>query len=432
MKIANNLYKVELKKSEDAVTGRMGLGWMVDSLRHFGLKKIISDEYRDQKKSNRQKGAYEKMMTGVMMMVSGGERLEDVENLRVDRGLLDSLGWEKMVCADTVINFIGDHRNNAKNRQVNEALVIKAMNQAKEEEFTYDNDATYMDSSKDIAAYSYNKTKQMSGLLGGIAELGIINTVDYRRGNVSPQTGILNQLRKACQQAEKAGKRIKIFRSDSAAHQDKIFTYCARKDIEWYVTLDKNSGVMKTIKKLKAFDWKTMGGVYKDQHDKQWAVSEHVVSKGYRVRILVLRWKNPDPTLFDQEAYCYHVIGTNNWDIKPMAWLEVHNGRMGSIEQGHKELKTGFGCDYTPSHDFEKNRGYFLMGVLAYNMTQIMKLFYLGSDAVGWTIKTLRYQFIHVCGKIVRSGRKFYCKIINVTREVFERFKNCQAAMGAT
>ena len=158
-------------------------------------------------------------------------------------------------------------------------------------------------------------------------------------------------------------------------------------------------------------------------------VTEYRVSKGYRIRILILRWKNPDPTLFDQSPYCYHVIGTNNWDIEPMEWLEVHSGRMGTIEQDHKELKTGFGCDYTPSNDFEKNRGYFLLGVLAHNAVQIFKLFYLGPDAVGWTIKTVRYQFIHVCGKIVRSGRRFSCKIINVTQEVFEHFRRCQVVM---
>lgn len=432
MKITNNLRKVTLKMDQEAVTGRMGLGWLVEGMNHFGIKKMISDEYGDKKGSNREKGAHEKIMTGAMMMVCGGSRLEDVEHLRVDQGLLDSLGWEEMVCADTMINFIGERRNNAKNRRVNEAMVVKAMREAKEEEFTYDNDATYMDSRKDSAAYSYNKTKQMSALMGCVAELGVVNTVDYRRGNISPQSGILNQLRKACRQAEAAGKRIKVFRSDSAGAQDRIFTYCDKKEIVWYVTMDKNAGVMKTVKGIKAFDWKTMYGRYKDDHDKQWAVSEYVVSKGYRVRILILRWKNPAPDLFEGGEYCYHVIGTNDWGIKPMEWLEAHNGRMGTIEQIHKEIKAGLGCDYTPSHDYEKNRGYFLMGVLAYNMTRIMKMFYLGSDAVSWTMKTMRYQFIHVCGKIVRSGRRYYCKIINVTREVFERFKQCQIAMGVT
>ena len=429
MRLANNLSKVTLKKSEEAVTGRMGLGWMVEGLRHFGLKEMVVDEHSGKKNSNRQKGAYEKIMTGAMMMASGGQRLEDVENLRVDQGLLEALGWDEMVCADTMINFIGDRRNNAKNRRVNDQLTVKAMKQAKDEEFTFDSDATYMDSDKRSAEYSYQGSRQMSGLLGCIAEIGIINTVDYRRGNASPQVGILNQLRKACWQAEQAGKRIKRFRSDSAAHQDKIFTYCAKKDIDFYVTLDKNPGVMKAIKKLVEFDWKTMYGKYADQYDQQWALTSYVVSKGYRMRILVLRWKNPDPTLFDQGRHCYHVIGTNNLDIEPMRWLEVHNGRMGTIEQDHKELKAGFGCDYTPSHDFEKNRGYFLLGVLARNMVQVMKLFYLGTDAIAWTIKTVRYQFINVCGKIVKSGRRFYCKIINVTHEVFERFKYCQMAM---
>ncbi|MBF0570405.1 MAG: hypothetical protein HQL12_00900 [Candidatus Omnitrophica bacterium] len=75
-----------------------------------------------------------------------------------------------------------------------------------------------------------------------------------------------------------------------------------------------------------------------------------------------------------------------------------------------------------------RTAGIFL-GVLAYNMAQAMKLFYLCTDAVVWTIKIMRYQFINVCGKVVRSGRKYSCKIINVTHEVFERFKYCQMKM---
>jgi len=313
---------------------------------------------------------WRKIMTGVMMVVAGGERVEDVEVLRKDAGLLESLGWEEINCADTQLNFTKDRRNNARNRRVNDRMVIKAMKLVGEKELTYDNDATYIDSEKDSAAYSYQKRKQFSGLLGYIPELELINTVDYRPGNKSPQTGIINQLRKACRQAKKAGKRIARFRSDSAAHQDRIFTYCDTEDIEYYISLDKNEIIRRMVTGIEEIDWKTMHGKYKDQHNTQWAESEYVVSKGYRIRALILRWKNPDPTLFDESPYCYHVVGTNNWDIDPMQWLEVHNGRMGTIEQCNKELKNGFGCDYTPSHNFEKNRGFFLLGVLAYNMTR--------------------------------------------------------------
>lgn len=429
MRLTVNLSKVTLKKSKEDVTGKMGLSWLTHSMDHFGLEKIISDEYGEKKRSNREVEAYKKIMAGVMMMASGGTRVEDVEVLRADEGLKNSLGWDSIIGSDTLLSFIGSKRSNARNRRVNEAMVIRALKQAKEEEFTYDNDATYIDSAKESARYSYLGEKQFSGLMGCVAELGLINTVEYRRGNESPQKGILNQLRKAVRQAKAAGKRIKDFRSDSAAHQDKIFTYCDMNDIEYYISIDKNEVVMKQIEKLKAYEWKAMYGRYKKSHEKEWAEARYVVSKGFSIRIMILRWKNPDPDLFEASPYCYCVIGTNNAEIEPMEWLERHNGRMGTIEHLNKEIKTGMGCDYTPSHEFEKNRGYFLLGVLAHNMAQIMKLFYLVSEARCWTIKTMRYQIINVCGKIVKTGRRFYCKIINVTNEIFELFRYCKARL---
>lgn len=430
MRLTNNLFKVTLKRGEEAVTGRMGLAWLVEAARVFGLEKMVGAVFGAGKGSNREKGAWEKIVTGIMMMASGGERIEDVEVLRKDRGLLDALSWKDMICADTLINFFRNRRNSARVRQLNDKLVVEAMKRSEKDVFTYDNDATYFDSKKDVATYSYKKRKQMGALLGSIAEIGMINTIDYRRGNVSPQDGILGQLKKAVLQAKRAGKRIERFRSDSAAHQKKIYTYCSMNGINYYVAQDKNQSVMRAIKAIDTSEWKRLHGRYEGERlGTKWAETEYRVSKGFRVRILVLRWRNPDPTLFDQDPYCYHVIGTNDWYIEPMEWLAVHNGRMGTIEQAHKELKNGLGCGYTPSNDFEKDRGYFMLGVLAHNVIQVMKQFYLGPDAVRWTIKTMRYQFINVCGRVVRTGRKWACRIINVTDEMFERFLRCQQCM---
>ena len=425
MRLAINLSKVELKRGKDRVTGRMGLSWIMHCAEDFRLKKMVDAEYAKGKNTKRGIKPWKKIMAGAMTLISGGERVEDIEVLRADDGLLESLGWQGMNCADTMLNFISRKRNNGKNRKINEAMIVESLKRIDSKELTYDNDATFLDSNKKSAEYSYQKRKQFSGLIGSIVELGMINTVDYRPGNASPQAGILNQLRKARAQAKKAGKRITRFRSDSAAHQDKIFTDCDMNGTHYYVTIDKNEAVKKVIFRRKAWDWKTMYGAGKDRHDTQWAKGEYVVSKGYKVRILILRWKNPDPDLFDANPYCYHVIGTNDWEIDPMEWLEFHNGRMGTIEQINKEIKTGLGCDYTPSHEFEKNRGYFLLGVLAHNLLQMMKLFYFEDEAKKWMVKTIRYKFIHVCGKIVKSGRRFYCCIINVTNEIFEMFRYC-------
>ena len=425
MKLTKNLSKVELKMGLDAVTGKMGLSWLTHAMKDYGVESMISEEYK--KGSNSEIEYFKKIMTAVMTRVAGGERVEDVENLRVDKGLVESLGWEEMMSADTYLNMIKDKRNNGKMRRVNNELVIKAVRGLEEEELTYDNDATYFDSEKKSAEYSYQKRRQFSGLVGCIAELGMINTVDFRRGNVSPQTGVMNQLKKAVSQAKAAEKRIKKFRSDSAAYRMDVMTYCDIEGINYYISADKDKAVRRKIKMIKESQWRMLEDKYAKREDTKWAQTQHVMSKGFTVRMLVLRWPNPDPNLFDESPYCYHAIVTNDFEIKPMEWLKVHNGRMGTIEHRHREIKTELGCDYAPSHEFEKNRGYFLLGVLAYNMVEILKRFYLGASTISWKIKTLRYQFIHVCGKIVKSGRRFCCKILNVTDEVFELYKNCKS-----
>ena len=425
MRLANNLSKVTLKMSKESVTGKMGLSWMTHAMSDFGVERMISDEYV--KGSNREIGYFNKIMAGVMARVGGGDRVEDVENLRADVGLLESLGWEEMMSADTYLNLIKDRRNNAKLRRVNNKMIIKALRQLEESELTYDNDATYFDSDKDSAAFSYQKRKQFSGLIGCIAELGMINTVDFRRGNVSPQSGITNQLQKAVAQAKAAGKKIKNFRSDSAAYRMDVMAYCAIEGIRYFISADKDTAVQRTIKGIKTSQWRMLTGEYAKNENTQWAQARHVMSRGFGIRMMVLRWPNPDPDLFESSPYCYHAIVTNDNEIKPMDWLTVHNGRMGTIEHSHQEIKGDLGCDYAPSHDFEKNRGYFLIGILAYNMMAKLKRFYMGTSTINWKIKTIRYQFINVCGKIVRSGRRFCCKIINVTDEVFALYKNCKS-----
>lgn len=429
MKLAINLSKVQLKSSQDQITGKTGVAWVVHCMKNFGVKSMIIDEYSNSKKSNREISPHKKIMTGVMNLLAGGGRVEDIEVLRKDTGLLESLGWDEMICPDTMLNFIESRRNSARMRKINDVMVVKAMKNSIYQEFTYDNDATYIDSDKNSATYSYNKRKQFSGLIGCIAEIGMINTVEYRRGNESPRSGILNQLRKACQQAKRAGKKITKFRSDSAGHQDALFTYCDMNEIEYYVSLVKNENIKRMINQVEKSDWKTMCGKYKEQHETQWTVSRYIVSKGFSIRALILRWKNPDPDLFDKSPYCYHVVGTNNLEVSPMEWLEIHNGRMGTIEHCNKELKSEFGCEWTPSHNFEKNRGFFLLGILAYNMVQIMKLFYFGKKALQWRMKRIRFWFINVCGKITKSGRRFTCHIINVGDEILELYRHCYSKL---
>jgi len=421
MILTQNLSQVDIKKTEESVTGKMGLAWAYHMLKDFGLIERIEEKYLE-KRSNREADAQRKILALALMLMIGGEKVEDLEVLRQDKAFVGSLGWESIVSPDTMLNYLGIRKNGAKLRQINEIATLESMIRSEIEEFTYDNDATYFNSEKDCATYSYKKEKQMSALLGFIAELGICLTMNYRPGNVSPADGILNQLRKTIMLAKSAGKRIARFRSDSAAYNKKILKLCAKENIKYFVTVDKNCSVLARIKEISSKPWKPLpnqpGKEYAEIRN--WMMDEEFIE----MRLLVLRWENPDPTLFDQSKYCYHVIGTNDMEIEALEWLKTHNGRMGS-ENYNKEVKTGFSGDYTPSHDFVKNRNYFLICILAYNATQILKMFYLGENARSWTIKTIRYWFLETCGKFVKHARKIICNIINATEETFELFKIC-------
>ena len=140
---------------------------------------MAEEKSGNKKGSNREINYFERMMSGVMMRVAGGDCVEDVEVIRADRELVDSLGWKQISGADTVLNFMKRKSNNVKCKEINEEIVVKAMRKSELEEFTYDNDATYIDSNKKSASYSYQGIRQFSGMMGCIAELGLINTVDY-------------------------------------------------------------------------------------------------------------------------------------------------------------------------------------------------------------------------------------------------------------
>lgn len=377
------------------------------------------------KGSNREIAAERKILAGVLMLLMGGERIEDIEVLRQDKSLVGSLGWANMVGPDALLNYLGEKRTGGVIRGTNETLGLKAMRESELKEFTYDNDATYFNSNKDCAKWSYQEANQLSALLGFIPELsGLCITMDYRPGNISPRDGIVNQLRKAIAMAVTAGKRIGVFRSDSAACSKEIFRLCEASDIRYFVSIAQNVAVKDCIKEIPSKDWKALP----EQTGKEYAVSRYWmqdVEKGpVEIRIMVLRWVNVNPSLFDQDSYGYHVIGTNDNEINPLEWLALHNGRSGS-ENYNKEVKTGFSGDYTPSHNFVKNRNYFLMSILAYNLMQILKMNYLGETAKTWTVKTLRYWFLDTCGKFVRHARKVCCHIINATQETYALFETC-------
>ena len=87
-----------------------------------------------------------------------------------------------------------------------------------------------------------------------------------------------------------------------------------------------------------------------------------------------------------------------------------HNQR-GESENWHKELKVGFGMEQMPCGQFEANAVYFAIGVLAYNLAQLLKRQVLPAAYRTATVATLRWKVYRLAGKLVRHARGWMLQI---------------------
>lgn len=123
----------------------------------------------------------------------------------------------------------------------------------------------------------------------------------------------------------------------------------------------------------------------------------------------MLRWPNPQPSLFEADHYCYHELPTNREEsASEVIWK--HNER-GNGENWHKGLKIGLGMEQMPSGQFEANVLYFAIGVLAYNLAQVLKRQALPAVYRMVTVATLRWKVHHLAGKLVHHMRGWMLQI---------------------
>ena len=127
MILAGNLNRVTLKMSKEDVTGRMGLSFIEHSMRHYGLQEMIDEWMPKASGSNREEKASRKVMAGALSLIAGGQRLEDLEVLRKDMGLRNSLGWRSMISPDTLREMMKDKCKAGKLRKAEEEFAVKAM-----------------------------------------------------------------------------------------------------------------------------------------------------------------------------------------------------------------------------------------------------------------------------------------------------------------
>ncbi len=272
-----------------------------------------------------------------------------------------------------------------------------------------DIDATIIQSEKGDSEKTYKGNYGYQPLLGIVAENGMVVGSDFRKGNASPQSGLV-ELIEQCRR--NYSQEIKIVRSDSAGWQKQIVDYCNQNNLGFTISADQSTPVLEAVLSIAEEQWKDAVAFDGIKEGYQIAQTEYCFgSKKRKVRLVVKReLLKKQIDLFSN--YRYWIVATNlkEEDYDNYQIIKLHQGR-GSMEKKIGELKHQINLNHLPMGQFNSNCLYFTVGLLAYNLLQLLKLVGLPEQYHSKTVKTLRYQLLKLAGKLVLHARYMILQI---------------------
>ncbi len=422
-------FKLEFSETEE-ITPYAGLGLYGEMYRAIGLDKEINRIFPEPgSRAGFKANTYINPLT--MMFIGGGKYIEDIRKVKVDEGLRKICKMEVVPSADAIGDWLRrDVEEKIESiKFINDNLTRKVLKRAEGEEFTLDIDAMEIEAGKREALYTYNGNKGYMPIMGFIVELDWCIKNELREGNICPSERNYEFTKEIVELVEGCNKRIAKFRSDSAGYQARLMNYLNERGTKYTITVDHDVSVKDGIKRIEESEWKRLKDRDGIDTGREYAEFIHTQNKGdHAFRVVVQRWLNPQRDLFEEsQEYCYYGIATNylkeEKDSEEVIWW--HNGR-GNSENYNKEVKIGFNLDYMPCGDFKANAVWFSIGILAYNLFIASKLYLFPKSWLKKTIRTVRWQFIQMAGKIIRRSRYLILRICSTLRETFEIYEEAR------
>jgi hypothetical protein len=408
---------LKLEHSEELLTHKTGFIILDEYWKKNKLSERIDKEF-GKPGSNRGFKASIFSKTIVEMLIDGGEHLEDVKKLESDTGYKKIIGINNYPTPDAIGDWL--RRQGNENGEKKLWTVIQELTKLDEGHLgILDIDSSIIESDKGDGKKSYKGIVGYHPLIGMTVKNGLCVGSKFRYGNENAGDK-LDEFIKECEKNVQG--EVKIIRSDSAGYEHKIINYCIESGKYFSITADHDESVKASIKKIEKDEWKW--GINEDGSRAEWKVAEtiHTMNKTKKsFRLVVKRRKLYGQLgLFDKDGYSYWVIATNlpieQYDSNEI--ILFHQGR-GEMERLLGELKHHFSMEHMPCGQMIANGLYFTIGVLAYNIIQLMKRHVLGEYWKTKSIKTIRYKLFQLPSRIVRSSRYMIAKVVTA-KEYFE------------
>lgn len=395
-------YDLTYELTDQPISALGGLSVVPNVAKALGIDHLI-DEHLQVKVRKKGYTEYELAMAVILTLIAGGESIEDADKIRMDDVVIGKRFPHSTTVGDFLRRFVDEDQFNGLERvedELNRQILLKC----NYDSLTLDADATII---KAEGKKRQGMGKAYNGVVGAqpfilfAAEPGLVLAHDFRPANVHPGAGVIELLERALTVIPEGTKLH--FRSDSACYNKDVVAFCDAQGLTFSIAAKMTGPLQAAIGGLPEDAWKPT-----EKGDEVAQVYYRPTGWDHVCRYIVVR-KEKRRDMFGA-VYKHHAVVTNIATGNPQ-WLLRRHRRHACVENQIKELKRGFSLSVLPCKEFNANRAWFHLAVIAHNLFMAIKELFLPGKWASCTIKTIRWRLINFGAVLVRHARRNIVKI---------------------
>ena len=423
-------FRMEAASRPMDMTSQAGLPLVAELLEALGVQELAE---RELSIGQRRRGwsAYEKLEWLVLMIVAGGERIEDIRILARDQGLSRLLG-RPTPSPDSLLDFLAAFHDEALFserptegawiapessaliglHQLNREMIARGMRRLRPRAATLDLDATILETRRREALPHYEGGRGYQPVVVTWWEEDLIVADEYRDGNVPAGMGNVEITRRALA-ALPESVDWRGFRGDSACYDERLLQYLWREGVHFTISADMTQELRKvcTDPEVRWETFETRPTEIVEAAEVEFTPGDWP-SYAPPMRYVAMRFTAIQGRLFkDGTDVKYLAVVSNRQDLAPADLLRWHWRKAGTIEHVHEVVKNELGAGIVPSQRFGANAAWFRLNLIAYNCLSLLKRHALPERLRDAKPKRLRYEIFSMAASVREHARELTARL---------------------
>ena len=214
------------------------------------------------------------ILTLIFSMISGGNKLQDVNRLGQDDALKRVLGSDRIPHATTIGKFLWRFGNDQQDKQRHGLAELRDTTAAIQQDAfamlprerrkvaTLDWDSSIHEvygQKKEGADFAYDNTWSYSALYGTLAETGDVLYLGLREGYRHTSYGTKEVLPGTIERVSKHFRQVRM-RADSGYYSQALVKICEQREVEFFIVAKQHRNLMNAVREIQDSNWKSFAG----------------------------------------------------------------------------------------------------------------------------------------------------------------------------